>query len=215
MLKYGKIMIYLIGGYMKFILNTKYYRQPTYEFNLPAGHTCPFAKECKVLVDEVSGKFTFKHNSFKCYAAAAERFPLARKSRWDNYKDILNGIKIEIPTKATHIRIHASGDFFSQEYFDKWLNVIKENPNVTFWAFTKSIRYWIERLNKIPSNFILQASRGSFDDNLIDKYNLKYAVVVKSKQEAELLGLEIDTDDYLAQQGLKSFALLDNNIKRK
>lgn len=30
---------------MKFIIKKTYYPQLTYEFNLPAGHSCPFA-EC-------------------------------------------------------------------------------------------------------------------------------------------------------------------------
>ena len=42
---------------MKFVKNTKYYRGIVYEFNLPTGTTCPFAKECKVTVDRMSGKF--------------------------------------------------------------------------------------------------------------------------------------------------------------
>ena len=40
---------------MKFIRNKKYYTGIVYEWNLPTGVTCPFAKECKVSVDRVTG----------------------------------------------------------------------------------------------------------------------------------------------------------------
>lgn len=40
-----------------FVKNDTYYLVPTYEFNLPAGHSCPFAKDCKIKVGRYSGKF--------------------------------------------------------------------------------------------------------------------------------------------------------------
>ena len=35
------------------------------------------------------------------------------------------------------IRIHASGDFFSLEYLNMWKDIIKKNPCVKFWTYTK------------------------------------------------------------------------------
>jgi hypothetical protein len=35
-------------------------------------------------------------------------------------------------------RIHHDGDFFSRDYATAWVNVIKANPSVTFWAYTRS-----------------------------------------------------------------------------
>lgn len=41
----------------KLICNTGgYYSGTVYEWNLPAGYTCPFAKECLVKVDLKTGK---------------------------------------------------------------------------------------------------------------------------------------------------------------
>ena len=50
-------------------------------------------------------------------------------------------------------------------------------------------------------------------DHLIDKYNLKYAQVVFSEEEAEQLGLEIDHDDSHAYENNKPFALLLHGIQ--
>ena len=194
---------------MKFQKKKTYYPFPVYEFNLPTGHSCPFAKDCKIKVDRETGKFDTIGKVYRCYAASAERFPGVRKSRWTNYKDMLKGKAIEIPKDATHIRIHSSGDFFSQKYFDTWLKVARQNPNVKFWAFTKSIQFWVNRLDVIPKNFTLQASKGSIQDNLIKEYDLKFAEVFPTLESIPK-GMPIDTDDSLAMSGDKSFALLDN-----
>lgn len=195
---------------MKFIKKKTFYPFPVFEFNLPAGHSCPFAKDCKICVDKDTGKFNRTGTKFRCYAASAERFPGVRKCRWDNYNEILMGKPITIPTEATHVRIHGSGDFFNQAYFDQWLQVCRDNPKVIFWAFTKSIQFWVNRLGQIPSNLTLQASKGSLQDDLIEKYHLKYAEVFLSLNDAKNSGLPLDTDDSLAMSGNKSFALLDN-----
>lgn len=199
---------------MKFIKKNKFYYKevlPVYEFNLPAGHTCPFAKECKMMADRETGKMKHLGNRFRCYAAMSERFPAVRKYRWKNYEEIKEGKKIEVPEKATHIRIHASGDFFSQDYFDKWLEVCKRNPEKKFWAFTKSVQFWVNRIDSIPNNLNLTASKGGSQDHLIDKHGLKHCKVFTDKEEALNSGLPIDTDDYWAMNGDKSFALLDNH----
>jgi len=187
-----------------------FYQFPVFEFNLPAGHSCPFAKDCKIKVDRETGKFDRTGTKFRCYASSAERFPAVRESRWKNFEAMQNGEEIILPKGATHVRIHGSGDFFSQDYFDKWLEVCKKNPDVKFWAFTKSIQFWINRLNEIPTNLTLQASKGSLQDDLIGQYNLKYAEVFLDINDVPE-GMKIDTDDSLAMSGTESFALLDNN----
>jgi hypothetical protein len=194
---------------IKFQKKKTFYPFPVYEFNLPAGHSCPFARDCKGMADRKTGKFTRLGKKYRCYAVNAERFPGVRESRWRNFEAMLNHEPIEIPKDATHIRIHSSGDFFSQDYFDKWLEVCRQNPNVKFWAFTKSIGFWVRRLDKVPSNLTLQASKGSHQDHLIDKYNLKYAEVFLDIKDVPK-GMPIDTDDSHAMEGNQSFALLDN-----
>jgi len=194
-----------------------YYQDKVFEFNLPAGHTCPQASECLLKADRYTGKMTNgKDQVFRCYAAMAERFPAVRDARWTNLelirksRDIVNLISPSIPKKANRIRIHGSGDFFKQSYFDAWIEISILNPNILFWAFTKSVQFWIKRLNEIPENLILQASRGGKQDYLIDEYNLKSATVFKTLDLAIKSGLPIDIDDKYACSNQGSFALVDN-----
>jgi len=192
---------------MKFVKNTKYYTGVVYEWNLPTGHTCPFALECLVKVNRETGKFENKSNAYRCYAASPERFPAVREHRWANFEWVKNGNKPIIPKGCKAIRIHASGDFFSQAYFDMWLEIARENPNVEMWAYTKSLNYWVRRISSIPANLTLTASMGGRHDQLIAEYRLKHAIVVKNKSEALL---PIDYNDDYARIPNQSFYLLDN-----
>lgn len=193
----------------KFVKNTKYYTGVVYEWNLPTGTTCPFALECKVTVDRVTGKFDVKKGQYRCYAASPERFPGVREHRWKNFELVKEGGVPTIPPKCDAIRIHAAGDFFNQKYFDMWVELAKNNPNVEMWAYTKSLRYWVNRINDIPSNLVLTASYGGREDHLIEEYNLKNVVVYASP----LLVPEerpIDNNDDWARKPKINFALLDN-----
>jgi hypothetical protein len=113
------------------------------------------------------------------------------------------------------VRIHVGGDFFSQAYFDAWLANARKSPETIFYAYTKSLPYWVSRLDDIPSNFILTASRGGRKDEMIQEYGLREAVVVFSVEEAEKLGLEIDHDDSHAYTNGPSFALLIHGTQPK
>jgi len=207
----------------KFTKVNKYiFDQDAYAWNLPSGHTCPGAYKCLAKADRTTGKITNgPKQEFRCYSAVGERFPSVRKRVWENFeatKDKSPGEVAQVlagcfPRKARRVRIHSSGDFFSQNYFDGWLRFISLQPSVHFWAFTKSLPFWIARLSSIPCNLVLTASVGGRHDTLAHRHKLKYAKVVYSKQEAASYQLKIDVDDRLAAHGSESFALLENFTK--
>lgn len=193
----------------KFVKKKTYYTGTVYEWNLPTGTTCPFALECKVTVDRHTGKFDVKKGQYRCYAASAERFPAVREMRWNNFEYVLNGGIPEIPKDCKAIRIHMSGDFFNQKYFDMWIELAKENFNIEFWAYTKSLKYWVNRINDIPNNLTLTASYGGKDDYLIEQYNLKNVKVYQKESEVPI-DRPIDNNDDWARKPNVNFALLDN-----
>jgi hypothetical protein len=188
-----------------------------FTFSLPAGHTCPGAKECFAKVGRDGGLVDGKDQLFRCFAASAEAFRASiRKSRWHNL-DLLRALDTNqmaqlildsLPTNARLVRVHVSGDFFSESYFLAWMKVASLRSEVRFYAYTKSIKTWVDNLDRIPSNFRLTASYGGRWDCLIDQYNLKSAKVVFSIEEAMMLGLDVDHDDSHAYDGDKSFALV-------
>ncbi len=115
----------------------------------------------------------------------------------------------ELPKDCENLRIHSSGDFFSQAYFNMWVQIARDNPNVNFWAFTKSIQYWLNSIDMIPDNLLLTASYGGKQDELIEKYNLRYAKVYSTLDEVPE-GMPIDTNDKYARLPNVNFALVDN-----
>lgn len=186
-------------------------------FDLPAGHSCPFADKCLSFADPTTGRITDGPNSeFRCYAASLEVvYKNARLARWHNFES-LKGLSV---TKMKDLiinsmmggylyRLHSSGDFFSLNYFDAWVEVARLFPDKIFYAYTKALPFWIKRKNTLPKNFRLVASWGGKFDNLITEHKLKSARVVFSQAEADKLGLEIDDNDEHAWKGKKSFALL-------
>jgi hypothetical protein len=197
-----------------------------YTFSLPAGHSCPFAFECKASADRSTGKIKDgKDQVFRCFAASQEAlYTNTRNARWHNY-DLLKKLKTaskmtdlivdSLPPKADTVRVHVSGDFFSQVYFDAWMAVARLYPKKKFYAYTKSLPYWLERRETIPENFNLTSSKGGRSDDLIELNKLKYAEVVFTEDQAIELNLELDHDDSHAYDGKESFGLLIHGSQKK
>ncbi len=106
------------------------------------------------------------------------------------------------------VRLHVAGDFFSQAYTDAWCLVCCRRPDMLAYAYTKSLLFWVRRLDSLPANLVLTASEGGRYDHLIARHGLRTARVVFSEAEAEEVGLPIDTDDSLAMRRGPNFALL-------
>jgi len=113
-------------------------------WSLPAEKTCPNAtKDCMN----------------NCYAKKAERmYKNTRLSRARNLNDSKR--KDFVPKmsglikkkKSKYIRIHESGDFYSQIYLDKWFEICRKFPKKRFLAYTQM--YNLDWSNK-PENLIV------------------------------------------------------------
>ena len=124
----------------------------TWIFNLPAIKSCPGStKECRQW----------------CYARKAERmYPQVLPFREKNFKLSKNPFFynnlimciVKARKKPKQIRIHESGDFYSQKYFDQWRTVANTYPSIIFYGYTKNFNL---DLSMKPNNMILLAS----DDN--------------------------------------------------
>ena len=84
-------------------------------------------------------------------------------------------------------RIHHDGDFFSRSYASAWANVIRRNPSVTFWAYTRSFIpacNVVDILADIP-NLTLYLS--------VDDGNASWARIVREEWPSVLLATLTDT----------------------
>ena len=203
-----------------------------YSFDLLSGVDCPFAFNCKSQADvQEDGSRRIKdgpNTTFRCFSASQEvLFTNTYKSRKRNHDAIhslptsdamADALCTALPKDARVIRIHVSGDMFSHNYFLAWCKVAERNENVLFYAYTKSLVYWVRSRDRVPANLVLTASYGGRNDNLIAEHGLRSAKVVFSQQEAADLGLEIDNDDSHACDPTKAnqdFALLIHGVQPK
>ncbi len=208
-----------VPAIMPFLAN----KRKVYSFDLLSGFSCPHANECfSKAVIGADGKKSIKdgpHTLFRCFSASQEvlftNVYNLRKANFDalrvckNSAEMFHLLAEALPKNVGVVRIHVAGDFFKQDYFDAWLAVALVRPDILFYAYTKSLPYWIARIDQIPSNFVLTASRGGRKDDLIEKHGLRSVKVVFS--EAEAGSLEIDhTDEHAAnpETAAVDFALL-------
>ena len=136
-------------------------------FNIPqlksetGQRTCPYAGMCADI----------------CYADQGRlSMPMAKLPRERNLEHInkLSKAKlrdaliadVENMRKVTHIRLHDSGDFFKRSYYQAWVEVAERCPDLTFYAYTKSIPFleW----DSHPKNFRIVQSVGGKRDHDID-----------------------------------------------
>jgi len=209
------------------------YKRKVYSLDLLSGYSCPFAEQClskaKPLPNGKRQIWDGPKTEFRCFSASQEvqytNVYNARKHNFDLLRgkssgDMLDELKKALPKNAGIVRIHVAGDFFSQNYFDAWYALAVFYPGILFYAYTKSLPYWVARRTEVKQipNFILTASRGGRRDNLIGKHKLRQTIVVFSEQEAYHKGLEIDHDDSHAADPSKrreSFALLIHGTQPK
>jgi len=217
---------------LKFGIGNSKLGKNTLKFDLPAGHVCPFAKECRSCADRRTGRITDgRYTKYRCFGATSEAiYPNVRQNRWSNY-ELLQSVGLQntaamvelidasLPDWNGLVRIHAEGgDFFNVRYFRAWCEIARRRPGqivefngkkqilgTIFYAYSKAIPYIIR--GEQPDNLRIVASEGGTHDALLKRSGYRTCKVVYSDEEAERLGLEIDHDDSHVWAKPGSFAL--------
>ena len=150
-----------------------------FNFSIPAYKTkegkitCPFADSCVKYCYAQKGNYT---RFPKIQELMEQKYKI---SKTNNFIPLMN--EEIIKKKATHIRIHDSGDFYSPAYLNKWVDIATQNKEVIFYAYTKSIKFFVNGL-KLPKNLKIIFSEGSKTDNLINTAKHRHARIFKSKE---------------------------------
>ena len=204
-----------------------------YSLDLLSGYSCPSALEClsKAVADE-NGKRTIqdgKHTKLRCVSASQEvqynGVYNLRKHNFDTLRglhlnDMTHELNQAMPKNLGICRIHVAGDFFSPDYMFSWINMAMMHPDRLFYAYTKSLKYWLKYREYVDQldNFVLTASYGGRDDAMIATEGFRATKVVFSESEAADLDLAIDHDDSHAARPSMSeqdFALLIHGTQPK
>jgi hypothetical protein len=126
-------------------------------FGLPAVDTCPGAAACKSVCFATQGTYRFK-------GVRAVRAANWEASQNDTFvQDMIAAIRRR--RSRNTVRVHDSGDFYSQEYLDSWFTIARTLPHVRFYAYTKSLH--LNFAGK-PDNFMIVQSLGGKYDKLVD-----------------------------------------------
>lgn len=203
-------------------------KRKVYSYDLLSGWSCPGAYECLSKVYLINGKKTLKdgkNTKFRCFSASQEvAFPSTFTLRKNNFEETArasigrDGVGLctdllmeNMPDDLGICRIHVAGDFFSKNYLTAWINVANNNKDRLFYAYTKSLNFWLQTKKMLSRtrNFVLTASYGGRYDELIRQHRLRYAKVIFHPSQAGKL--EIDHDDsHAARPSLrqKNFCLL-------
>lgn len=95
-----------------------------------------------------------------CYSYKAQkRFPSVGVARYSNYEaSKAEDFDVHISKSMKFVRVHADGEFYSQEYVNKWVRIAKRNPDTIFYAYTKRQKDFDFTEMKALSNFALHNS---------------------------------------------------------
>lgn len=169
-------------------------------FSLPACATCcPNAGKCKE----------------GCYAKKGRMAcPTAQNAYYENYDMVVDGslwkqldaeitvleCKAEREHKQLRIRVHDSGDFFSVEYTNHWMDVMRNHPDVVFYAYTKMVNMFKYGSSiKMADNFHYVLSYGGLEDENIQDYDRK-AIVISEDMDVPQGYVDGSHDDYYASE---------------
>lgn len=162
----------------------------TASFGIRAGKTCPYKGPCQFECFAMVGNYIYPAVINK----QEERLKESKKKSF--VKTISEEIKI---LNVGAVRVHDSGDYYSREYLNKWIEIAKLNPDVLFYSYTKSIPFFKKDYNTwsitLPKNFIVTFSYGGTHDDLINPKKDKHALVFESI-EALLAYKYSDTSSY-------------------
>jgi len=176
-----------------------------YSFGLPAISTCPNAGACKEGCYGTRGHYLFKN---------------VREHRERNYSlSMSNEFERVICSEVQYldgvyrnlmIRIHDTGDFYSKEYANKWIEIAKANPEVIFYAYTKMIKMFRELV--LPENFRIIQSFGGKEDKHIER-NRAHAIVIPNEEELPA-GYTIANDDDTTFMSTNKIAIVYHGCKK-
>src|SRR3990167_6387334 len=189
--------------------NSKLAKLDTVSFNIPAFrsadgfHTCPKAGACATMCYARQGRYMMPN------VAATREFNLDIV-RGDLNHFINSAIDDLGRIKQSIIRVHDSGDFFSQAYMDAWFTLAAYFPSKKFYAYTKSLH--LDRSKK-PSNFQIIQSVGGLMDASIDPNDCHSRIFSSHQQRKKAGYVDGNKNDQPAIDGIQRIGLVYHGVK--
>ncbi|MEV1170839.1 hypothetical protein [Nonomuraea sp. NPDC049784] len=140
---------------------------PALSAELPSGRTvvtCPSADACADICYARFGAYRFSNVLARHVANLA--FVVEDLDGWEK------AMRTELGSRRFHdrwIRIHDSGDWFSDAYVLAWLRIISDRPGVRFYTYTKEVARFRRLVEpQPPPNLLWVYSLGGKHDRALD-----------------------------------------------
>ncbi len=184
---------------------------PAWAGRLPDGrtyNTCGAAGVCAQVCYARNGTYRFSNVLRRHEANLMYVMDEPQRWQWHMSWEIKHrGVKVR------WLRVHDAGDFFSDSYMTSWLQIMRANPRVRFYTYTKEI----DRFKRLvvpdpPPNFEFVYSFGGRQDHLIGPAD-RQADVFPDEAAMAAAGFENqETSDLLAILGPPKVGIVVNNI---
>lgn len=176
-------MANLLTQNSKIKLTSKVFNVRLFNFGIPAYKsasgkmTCPFADKCVKFCYAKKGAYIWSNVK----PAFEARYQATLK---DDFVEVM--ISEIQKKKATHIRVHDSGDYYSPKYLQKWFAIARALPNVKFYSYSNSVAFFQDV--DMPENYDVIFSDSGKQVNLINKAKDRYTKIFKSKEDLKNAG---------------------------
>lgn len=205
---------------MKLLTQNQYMKQSgIFNWTLPAHNVqlndgtrfnvCPNAGVCGAFCYAKTGMFMFPNVK----QSHMEKLDLVlnHRSKWKQM--MIDELRLKKYIGKT-IRIHDAGDFFSIDYAMDWMEIMRFNPDVFFYAYTKQIHMFKIEITDHPENFVLIYLFGGKLDHMIDRENDRHSDVFTDYAKlVDANYFDVSKDDSLAAKNPnKKIGLYVNNI---
>lgn len=139
--------------------------------------TCPFADECIKFCYAQKGAYIWSNVK----PAFEKRYELSKTAAF------IGKITDELLKKRpAYVRVHDSGDYYSKEYLQKWIDIANLFPEIRFYSYTNSVAMLKDA--NLPANFDVIFSDSGKQKNLIDPVNDRHTKIFTSKSDLDAAG---------------------------
>ena len=177
------------------------------DYNIEGGgNTCPGASACRGVCYAKQGRYIMagvrnaRLHNLTAYLESPATF--ADKATADLTR---------LSRRYNVVRIHDSGDFFSQEYLDAWKVIASRFPAVIFYAYTKSLHL---DLSALPDNLRIVQSLGGKHDA---KVNLQVSHARIFATDADRVAADYvdgNVNDLPAIEGVTRIGLVYHGVRK-
>lgn len=134
--------------------------------------TCPFADECIKFCYAQKGAYIWSNVK----PAFEKRYEATKR------EDFIEVMQKELDRKKpAYVRVHDSGDYYSEAYLQKWLTIAKNNPHIRFYSYTNSVAMLKGAI--LPDNYDIIFSDSGKQKHLIDPATDRHTKIFKSYED--------------------------------